>query len=70
MANQVMATCRRTMIAEALGEHGGEGVGVGICARGCDVCSGAFEGATTIDATAYALTLVRSGSEHKRVFAQ
>ena len=70
LANQVMATCRRTMIAEALGEHGGQGVGVGICARGCDVCSGAFEGATTIDATAYALTLVRSGSEHKRVFAQ
>lgn len=51
-----MATCRRTMIAEALGEQGG---GVGICASGCDVCSEGFEGVTTIDATSYALTLVR-----------
>lgn len=48
------------MIAEALGEQGGGGGGVGICAGGCDVCSGGFEGVTTIDATSYALTLVRS----------
>ncbi|CAN0003642.1 unnamed protein product, partial [Scytosiphon promiscuus] len=50
-----MATCRRTMIAEALGEQGGKG----LCAGGCDVCSGRGDPATTIDATAHATTLVR-----------
>lgn len=53
--HQTMATCRRTMIAEALGEQGGKA----LCAGGCDVCSGRGGPATTIDATAHATTLVR-----------
>lgn len=59
--DQAMATCRRAMIAEALGERGG---GAGLCGGGggcCDVCSGGvgLEAVSTIDATSYALTLVR-----------
>lgn len=54
--HQAMTTCRRTMIAEALGEQGG---GKGLCNGGCDVCSGGAEDVATIDATAHAATLVR-----------
>lgn len=44
------------MIAEALGEREG---GARLCAGGCDVCSGNVEAVATIDATPYALALVR-----------
>lgn len=50
-----MTTCRRKMIAEALGEQGGKG----LCSGGCDVCSGGAKAAATIDATQHAVTLVR-----------
>lgn len=52
---KAMATCRRKMIAEALGEQGGKG----LCNGGCDVCSGCAGAATNIDATRHATTLVR-----------
>ncbi|CAN0470871.1 unnamed protein product [Ectocarpus sp. 12 AP-2014] len=59
-----MATCRRTMIAEALGERGGKGLcsgGGGGGGGGCDVCSGDNGEAAdvaTLDVTAHACTLV------------
>ncbi|CAN0546207.1 unnamed protein product, partial [Ectocarpus sp. 12 AP-2014] len=61
---QTMATCRRTMIAEALGERGGKGLcsgGGGGGGGGCDVCSGDNGEAAdvaTLDVTAHACTLV------------
>ncbi|CAM9924756.1 unnamed protein product, partial [Ectocarpus sp. 4 AP-2014] len=59
---QTMATCRRTMIAEALGERGGNGLcSGGGGGGGCDVCSGGIDEAAdvaTLDATAHACTLV------------
>lgn len=55
---KAMATCRRKMIAEALGEQGGKG----LCDGGCDVCSGCAGAATNVDATRHATTLVRFAS--------
>lgn len=43
------------MIAEALGEQGGNG----LCGGGCDVCSATSESVATVDATRHAVTLVR-----------
>lgn len=53
--DQAMGTCRRKMIAEALGEQGGEGM----CTGGCDICAGDAGAFITIDATRHASTLVR-----------
>ncbi|CAM9296615.1 unnamed protein product, partial [Choristocarpus tenellus] len=52
---QASTTCRRKMIAEALGEQACPGM----CNEGCDVCSGDVATCEPVDATQYAQTLVR-----------
>lgn len=59
---QAMTTCRRKMIAEALGERGGDD----LCRGTCDVCSGGAQGVVNADFTRHAETLVRCDFPHNR----